>query len=81
MADDGCFCSHVFLGCEEHNLTHHEINSFIMNKVIDNHLSKGNQLTNDEPYVNHLGVGGERQFVHHTGEDGCHHQHVGQVHG
>ena len=44
------------------------------------HLSKRDQLAKDEPEVDHLGVGGEGQLLHHTGEDCCHHQHVCQVH-
>ena len=45
------------------------------------HLSEGDQLTEDKPDVDHLQVGGEGQFLHHAGEDGRHHQHVCQVHG
>ena len=45
------------------------------------HLSKGDQLEEYEPDVNHLWIGGEGQLLHHADEDGRHHQHVGQVHG
>ena len=44
------------------------------------HLSEGNKLAEYQPDVDHLGVGGEGQLLHHTDEDGRHHQHVGQVH-
>ena len=44
------------------------------------HLSKGDELAEDKPEVNHLGIGGEGQLLHHTCEDCRHHQHVGQVH-
>ena len=44
------------------------------------HLYKGHQLTEDEPVVDHLWVGGERELLHDADEDGCHDQHVGQVH-
>ena len=44
-------------------------------------LYKGHQLAEDEPVVNHLCVGGEREPLHDADEDGCHDQHVGQVHG
>ena len=44
------------------------------------HLYKGHQLTEDEPVVDHLGVGGERELLHDADEDGRHDQHVGQVH-
>ena len=44
------------------------------------HLCEGNELAEDKPEVDHLGVGGEGQLLHHAGEDGRHHQHVGQVH-
>ena len=44
------------------------------------HLSKGDELAEDKPEVNHLGIGGEGQLLHHAGEDCRHHQHVGQVH-
>ena len=45
------------------------------------YLSEWNELTEDEPYVNHLGIGGQREFLHHADKDCRHHQHVGQVHG
>ena len=45
------------------------------------HLSKGDQLEEYEPDVNHLWIGGEGQLLHHADEDGRHHQHIGQVHG
>ena len=38
-------------------------------------------MAEDQPKVDHLDVGGERQLLNHTGEDGRHHQHVGQVDG
>ena len=44
------------------------------------HLSKGHQLAEYQPEVDHLGVGGEGQLLHYTDEDGGHHQHGGQVH-
>ena len=44
------------------------------------HLRKGNKLAEDKPVVDHLQVGGGGQPLHHTDEDGRHHQHVGQVH-
>ena len=44
------------------------------------HLSKGDELAEDKPEVNHLGIGGEGKFLHDADEDGRHHQHVGQVH-
>ena len=44
------------------------------------HLRKGDKLAEDKPYNNHLGIGGEGQFLHHAGEDRRHHQHVSQVH-
>ena len=44
------------------------------------HLCEGDQLAKDKPEVNHFWVGGEGQFLHHTCEDGRHHQHVRQVH-
>ena len=44
------------------------------------HLSKGDELAEDKPEVNHLGIGGEGQLLHHTREDRRHHQHVCQVH-
>ena len=34
------------------------------------HLSEGDQLAEDEPEVDHLGIGGEGKFLHHAGEDG-----------
>ena len=37
-------------------------------------------MTKYQPEVDHLGVGGERQLLHHADEDGRHHQHGGQVH-
>ena len=42
--------------------------------------SKLSHLAKDQPEINHLGVGGEGQLLHHADEDGRHHQHVGQVH-
>ena len=44
------------------------------------HLRKGHQLTEDQPVVNHLGIGGQGKFLHDADEDRRHHQHVGQVH-
>ena len=44
------------------------------------HLRKWDELAEDEPQVNHLGIGGEGQLLHHTREDRRHHQHVCQVH-
>ena len=44
------------------------------------HLNEGDQLAKYQPEVDHLGVGGERQLLHHACEDCRHHQHVGQVH-
>ena len=44
------------------------------------YLYKGHQLAEDEPVVDHLRVGGERQPFHEADEDGRHDQHVGQVH-
>ena len=44
------------------------------------HLGEGNQLTEYQPEVDHLWIGGEGQLLHHADEDGRHHQHVGQVH-
>ena len=44
------------------------------------HLDKGNQLTEDEPVVDHLGGRGGRQALHLADEDGGHHQHGGQIH-
>ena len=44
------------------------------------HLSERDELAEDEPEVDHLGVGGEGQLLHHACEDCRHHQHVGQVH-
>ena len=44
------------------------------------HLYKGHQLAEDEPVVDHLWVGGERELLHDADEDGRHDQHVGQVH-
>ena len=38
-------------------------------------------MAENQPNVNHLGVGGQRKFLHDTDEDGRHDQHVGQVHG
>ena len=38
-------------------------------------------MTEDQPNVNHLGVGRERELLHDADEDGGHHQHVGQVDG
>ena len=43
-------------------------------------LDEGDQLAADQPDVNHLDVGRRGQLVHKVGEDGCHHQHCGQVH-
>ena len=36
-------------------------------------------MAEDQPNVDHLDIGGERQLLNHAGEDGRHHQHVGQV--
>ena len=38
-------------------------------------------MAENQPNVNHLGVGGQREFLHDTDEDGRHDQHVGQLHG
>ena len=46
----------------------------------EDYLRKGNQLTEDQPVVNHLRIGGQGKFLHDTDEDGRHDQHVGQVH-
>ena len=46
----------------------------------EDYLRKGNQLTEDQPVVNHLRIGGQGKFLHDADEDGRHHQHVGQVH-
>ena len=43
-------------------------------------LGKRNQLTEDEPDVNHLDVGGGGEALHLADEDGRHHQHGGKVH-
>ena len=40
-------------------------------------LSKGNQLAEDEPDVNHLDVRGGGQALHLADEDRGHHQHGG----
>ena len=47
----------------------------------EDHLSEGHKLTEYQPDVDHLWVGGVGQLLHHADEDGRHHQHVGQVHG
>ena len=52
-----------------------------LNDRQQDHLNEGDQLAADQPDVNHLDVGSRRQLVHEVGEDGCHHQHCGQVHG
>ena len=44
------------------------------------YLDEGDQLAANQPDVNHLDVGRGGQLVHEVGEDGCHHQHCGQVH-
>ena len=44
------------------------------------HLYKGHQLAEDEPVIDQFWVGGERELLHDTDEDGRHDQHVGQVH-
>ena len=44
------------------------------------HLSEGNQLTENQPIVDKFGVGGVGQLLHHADEDGRHHKHVRQVH-
>ena len=44
------------------------------------HLSEGNQLTENQPIVDKFGVGGVGQLFHHADEDGRHHKHVRQVH-
>ena len=51
-----------------------------MVRRVEAHLYKRYQLAEDEPVVDHLGVGGERELLHDADEDGRHHQHVGQVH-
>ena len=48
--------------------------------VDDHHLCEREELAKYQPNVNHFGVGGGGQLLHHTGEDGRHHQHVRQVH-
>ena len=48
--------------------------------LLMDHLSKRDELAEDQPEVDHLGVGGEGQLLHHACEDCRHHQHVGQVH-
>ena len=62
-------------------------NSIITNVLLPKILNssscnchKGHQLAEDEPVVNHLGVGGGGQSLHLADEDGGHHQHGGQVH-
>ena len=45
----------------------------------EDYLRKGNQLTEDQPVVNHLRIGGQGKFLHDADEDGRHHQHVRQV--
>ena len=44
------------------------------------HLSEGDQLAEDQPVVDHLGIRCDWQFLHNADEDGCHHKHVGKVH-
>ena len=44
------------------------------------HLRKWSELSHDQPDVNHLDIGGGWQLAHDGDEDGCHHQHCGQVH-
>ena len=45
-----------------------------------NHLGKGNQLTEDQPVVDHLDGRGRGQVLNLADEDGGHHQRGGQVH-
>ena len=45
-----------------------------------NHLGKRNHLAENKPKVDHLDVRGGGQALHLADEDGCHHQHGGQVH-
>ena len=51
-----------------------------LNDRQQHNLDEGDQLSADQPDVNHLDVGSRGQLVHQVGEDGCHHQHCGQVH-
>ena len=44
------------------------------------HLDKRNQLTEDQPVVDHLGGRGGGQALYLADEDGGHHQHGGQIH-
>ena len=54
--------------------------SEIFNSCEQDNFSKGNQLANDQPDVDHLGVRGGGQALHLADEDGRQHQHSGQVH-
>ena len=44
-------------------------------------LKEGDHQTGDQPDVDHLHVRCGGQLLYLAGEDGCHHQHDGQVHG
>ena len=49
-------------------------------QVAKDHLSKGHQLAEYQPEVNHLWIRCKRQLLHHADEDGSHDEHGGQVH-
>ena len=50
------------------------------NTNIKTNLNERNQLTDDQPYVEHLEVGGGGQDLPHVDDDRRHHQHRRQVH-
>ena len=50
------------------------------NTNIKTNLNERNQLTDDQPYVKHLEVGGGGQDLPHVDDDRRHHQHRRQVH-
>ena len=54
--------------------------SEVFHGSLENDLREGNQLAEDEPVVDHFGVGGGGQALHLADEDCRHHQHGGQVH-
>ena len=54
--------------------------SVVLHSSKKNNLSKGKDLAEDEPDVNHPDVRGGGQALHLADKDGGHHKHGGQVH-
>ena len=65
-------CSFLLRGCL--------IVSEVFHRSLEDDLRQGNQLAEDEPVVDHLGVGGGGQALHLADEDCGYHQHRRQVH-